>query len=245
MRGGCVAREEGGQADREDGFEGSDSHVNESLSAMHGLRCKENRFEVLASLVRVLNVGGGPRTTEMPQHYRGWEQVWLDVDGSLAPDILLDARRLTEIPGGNFDGVYCSHNLEHYYKHDVPKVLAGFQHCLSENGIAEIIVPDIGFVVQYVVEHRLDIEDVLYQSAVGTISVRDVIYGYAPEIEKSGQDFYAHKTGFTPKSLERALRSAGFSEVIVRSGEYFEVHAFASRSKARMPETDAWQRFYP
>jgi hypothetical protein len=195
--------------------------------------------------VRVLNVGGGPRTTELPKHYQGWEQVWLDIDESLAPDILIDARRLEELEPGRFDGVYCSHNLEHYHPHDVPKVLRGFLHCLKPSGIAEIIVPDIGYVVKHMVENRMDIEDELYQSSVGPITIRDVIYGYGPEIEKSGRDFYAHKTGFTPRSLGRALEQAGFRHTVIRSGQYFEVHAFASASKDRLAETDAWQRFYP
>jgi hypothetical protein len=194
--------------------------------------------------VRVLNVGGGPRTTELPRHYRDYQQVWLDIDESLAPDILIDARRLTELEPHTFDGVYCSHNLEHYYPHDVPKVLRGFLHCLAATGIAEIIVPDIAAVVETMVGQKMDIEDVLYQSMVGPITVRDVIYGYGIEIEKSGRDFYAHKTGFTAKSMERALREAGFAHFIIRSGQYFEVHAFASASKERMVEAETWQRFY-
>jgi hypothetical protein len=181
----------------------------------------------------------------MPKHYLGWEQVWLDIDASLAPDILLDARSLSELEAGSFDAVYCSHNLEHYYPHDVPRVLRGFLHLLGERGVAEIIVPDIGYVARHMVENRMDLEDVLYQSLVGPITVRDVIYGYAPEIEKSGRDFYAHKTGFTPVSLERALKEAGFPHAAVRSGQYFEVHAFASRSPERVAQTETWQRFYP
>ena len=51
------------------------------------------------------------------------------------------------------------------------------------------------------VEKNLDIDDFLYQSPEGPITVRDVIYGYGAEIERSGNDFYAHKTGFTKKSL--------------------------------------------
>jgi len=43
---------------------------------------------------------------------------------------------------------------------------------------------------------------------VGAITAHDMIYGYAPEIEAGGQDFYAHKTGFSRDSLLRALRAA-------------------------------------
>jgi predicted SAM-dependent methyltransferase len=39
--------------------------------------------------------------------------------------------------------VYCSHNLEHYYHHEVPRVLAGSLHVLKPHGFAEIRVPDV------------------------------------------------------------------------------------------------------
>ena len=53
----------------------------------------------------------------------------------------------------------------------------------------------------------------LYEAPVGPIQVIDVIYGWSPEIEKSGNDFFAHKTGFSQKSLCGQLLAAGFAEV--------------------------------
>ena len=80
-------------------------------------------------------------------------------------------------------------------------------------------VPDLGAVLQYVARHNMDLDDQLYVSAVGPILVRDVIYGYHVEIERSGQDFYAHKTGFTAKSLIRVMQEGGFpfSGIFARS----------------------------
>jgi len=40
-----------------------------------------------------------------------------------------------------------------------------------------------------------------------------VIYGYGREIAATGNDFYAHKTGLTPKSLITTLGQCGFSMV--------------------------------
>jgi hypothetical protein len=60
--------------------------------------------------------------------------------------------------------------------------------------------------------------------------VRDVFYGYGVEIEQSGNDFYAHKTGFTQKSLTSILKAAGFPWVFT-SVAYLEVTAFAFRNK--------------
>jgi hypothetical protein len=79
-----------------------------------------------------------------------------------------------------------------------------------------------------VVESNLDIEDILYQSPAGPISVHDVFYGWAKQIETSGVDFYAHKTGFTIASLEALLRRSGFSSVFMFAAEEaFEMKAVA------------------
>jgi hypothetical protein len=76
------------------------------------------------------------------------------------------------------------------------------------------------------VENKLDIDDVLYTSPAGPIMVLDVLYGLSVEIESSGQDFYAHKTGFTQKSLLAALDRAGFSMASSKL-EYLEVNVIA------------------
>jgi ubiquinone/menaquinone biosynthesis C-methylase UbiE len=174
----------------------------------------------------VLNVGGNNKEIALPSQYAGFVHLLLDIDPKGSPDIVCDARKLTTLEAGRFDAVYCSHNLEHYYRHDVPKVLAGFVHVLKEDGFAHIRVPDIGEVMRVTIERGLDIDDVLYQSAAGPIMVLDVLYGYSAEIEQSGQDFYAHKTGFTEKSLLKALERAGFSRIYSLVGE-LEINALA------------------
>lgn len=174
----------------------------------------------------VLNVGGSGKHIPLPPQYEGWRHVLLDIDARSSPDIVHDARQLGSLPTAQYDAVYCSHNLEHYYPHDVPKVLAGFRHVLRGDGFVHILVPDIASVMRIVVEKNLDIAEVLYQSQTGPVTVRDVIYGYAPEIEQSGNDFYAHKTGFTRKSLAAELSVAGFRAVFVSAGD-LEIRAIA------------------
>lgn len=178
---------------------------------------------------RVLNVGGNSREIPLPPEYADWDSILLDIDPASNPDVLCDARELERLPATSFDSVYCSHNLEHYYQHDVARVLAGFLHVLKDEGFVYVRVPDISVLMRVVVEQGLDIADVLYQSAAGPITVRDVIYGYGPEIERSGNDFFAHKTGFTEKSLLEVLRTAGFSHVIFRNG-FFEITALAFKN---------------
>jgi SAM-dependent methyltransferase len=181
---------------------------------------------------RFLNVGGGHKSIPIPPHYDGWEHLLLDVDPRGAPDIVCDARTMEELAPAQFDAVYCSHNLEHYYRHDVPRVLRGFLHVLKPDGFAEIRVPDLQSVIEHVIETRMDLGDVLYESPAGPIAVLDVIYGLGREIESSGQAFYAHKTGFTPRLLHDALKQAGFSAIFVSaSREAFEARAVAFRSE--------------
>lgn len=177
---------------------------------------------------KVLNVGGNSKTTTMPAHYHDWQQCFLDIDPRWKPDILCDARALTTQQAAQFEAIYCSHNLEHYYAHEVPKVLAGFQHVLIATGFVELKVPDMRAVMAAMLQQNLDIDEPLYQSPAGPISTRDVIYGYGAEIEKSGNDFFAHKTGFTAASLQRALNAAGFPYVYLQTGN-LEIRALAFR----------------
>jgi len=167
---------------------------------------------------KVLNVGGHSKAISLPPQYAGYTHLLLDIDPRNSPDIVCDARELGTLGEGVVDAVYCSHNLEHYYRHDVARVLAGFLHVLKDGCFAHIKVPDINEVMRITIERGLDIDDTLYQSPVGPIMVLDVLYGYAAEIERSGEDFFAHKTGFTQKSLIAALHRAGFSKVYSMAG---------------------------
>ncbi|SFV02955.1 Predicted SAM-depedendent methyltransferase [Polaromonas sp. YR568] len=180
----------------------------------------------------VLNVGGGSKSTPISSHFDGWQHDLLDIDPKGAPDLVCDARQLRTLPGGSYDAVYCSHNLEHYYRHEGLNVVRGFHHILNETGFAEIRVPDIEQVMAAMREQQLELDDVLYQSPAGPITAHDVVYGLQIEIQTSGQDFYAHKTGFTPKSLGKILMDGGFPLVFLSTEqERLAVHALAFKTE--------------
>ena len=143
----------------------------------------------------------------------------LDIDPASGADVVCDARELASLEGGRFDAVYCSHNLEHYHAHEVPRVLAGFRHVLEADGFVYLRVPDLMAVAQAMAS-GLDIDDVLYVSAAGPITPKDVLYGWGREIEQSGRDWFAHKAGFTARSLAAALHAAGFGVVYPGRGHY-------------------------
>ena len=180
---------------------------------------------------RVLNVGGGSKAIPIPAHYAGWDHVMLDIDPRRNPDVVCDARELANLPAELYDAIYCSHNIEHYWRHDVPKVLAGFRHVLRAHGFVEIAVPDVRAALEAMIQNNLDLDDILYESPGGPISVNDVIYGAASTIVAAGPEHMvhmAHKAAYSAKTLAAALGRAGFTRMFAVRGP-FEIRAFAFR----------------
>lgn len=68
-------------------------------------------------------------------------------------------RALDKLAADLVDAVYCSHNLEHYYRHEVPKVLKGFLHVLKPKGSAEIRILDLPAVMKAMIDGDMDIDD--------------------------------------------------------------------------------------
>jgi tetratricopeptide (TPR) repeat protein len=209
------------------------------LKRLFGSASAANAGSAQKTVPVFLNVGGNSKAIAVPPHFHDWQHHLLDIDPRGGADLVCDARKLREAVAGElYDAVYCSHNLEHYYRHDVDRVLRGFLHALKPGGFAEIRVPDIGALVKLLAHNDWDIEQEVYQSPAGPISAHDVFYGYGPEIEASGQDFYAHKTGFTRDSLLRALCTNGFKEIYFAAPlAAIELHVFAFKTVA-----DAAQR---
>ena len=178
--------------------------------------------------MKVLNVGGCSKHIAIPQHYAGWDHLMLDIDPSSDADIFCDSRCMVDqLPGhkGDFDAVYCSHNLEPYYRHDIPKVLAGLKFVLKDDGFIEIRVPNMRYIFEKIVKEGLDIDAVMYESDAGPIKAIDMIYGLGAYIEQSSSDFMCHKTGFTPKTLAETLYINGFPHIFI--GASIEIVAYA------------------
>ena len=167
---------------------------------------------------RVLNVGGQSRGIQLPGPYATFEQVLLDLDPSVGADIVLDVRELTSLAPQQFDAVYCSHNLEHVRQHEVPVVLAGFRHVLKPGGLAHIIVPDLQELMLACVQQGIDLDGLLYESPMGPITPLDVLFGHGGMIAQSGQDFYAHRTGFSRRTLANVVEASGFSPMFCQQG---------------------------
>jgi len=177
--------------------------------------------------MRLLNVGGGNKRIPIPAHFAGWEHQMLDIDPNSGADVVCSATEIKErLADKGYDAVYCSHNLEHYHRHDLPKVLDGFKYILTDDGFAEIHVPNMRDVFMALASGK-DIEDIAYISQAGPIKYVDIVYGLGAMIEH-GNEFMAHKNGFTPKSLGETLFKSGFKWVFVGENKpNMEIVAFA------------------
>jgi len=191
----------------------------------------------------VLNVGCGPRAisiigTVFPAV--GWRELRLDINPQADPDIVASMTDMPGVPDGSIDAVWSSHNLEHLDPHEVPLALREFLRVLRPGGCLLLAVPDLQAVTRLIAEDRID--EPLYQSGAGPIFPLDVVYGFGPALA-AGDRFMAHRTGFTPRTLEKALRDAGFGPVIIwRLDEAYELRVRAYRPPAPATALDgaAW-----
>ncbi len=136
-----------------------------------------------------------------------WQEVRLDIDKSAKPDIVSSVLDLDIIDSESFDAVFSSHNIEHVYAHEVPIMLKGFLRVLNNDGFFVVTCPNLVPVARLIVEDKLT--EPAYVSPAGPISPLDILHGHGASI-KRGNEFMAHKTGFSPKSLNAALVEAGF-----------------------------------
>ncbi len=143
-----------------------------------------------------------------------WEEVRLDVDPAVNPDIINSTTDMNALENRSVDVVWSAHNLEHLYAHEVILALQEFYRVLKPNGLVMITLPDIQAVAREVAEGRL--EDPLYQSPVGAIAAIDILWGHRASIDR-GNHFMAHKTGFTLKTLEKNLALANFQSIQIKS----------------------------
>jgi hypothetical protein len=167
---------------------------------------------------RLLNVGGQSRVMQLPGAYAEFDHVLLDLDPNTGADLVHDVRELTSLEPQQFDAIYCSHNLEHVRQHEVPVVLAGFRHVLKPGGLAHIIVPDLQELMLACVQQGIDLDGLLYESPMGPITPLDVLYGHGGMIAQSGQDFYAHRTGFSRRTLANVVEASGFGPMFCQQG---------------------------
>jgi SAM-dependent methyltransferase len=172
---------------------------------------------------KVLHVGCGPyRPEALPPELRTeeWQEIRLDIDPQMKPDILGTITDLSAVPDNAVDAVYSSHNLEHIYDYEVPLALAEFKRVLKPGGLTWLVVPDMQLAAEWVVKGDMDNQP-LYISPGGPVKALWMFYGIGTSVP--GIPYMAHKTGFTASGLQRRLGEVGFEFVEVSRGN-FNVH---------------------
>jgi SAM-dependent methyltransferase len=173
-----------------------------------------------SSKKKLLHVGCGPyRPEALPPELRTeeWQEIRLDIDPKMNPDILGTITDLSAVADNSVDAVYSSHNLEHIYDYEVPLALAEFKRVLKKGGLTWLVVPDMQIAAEWVVKGDMD-DQPLYISPGGPVKALWMFYGIGTSIP--GIPYMAHKTGFTASSLHNRLTKAGFTNLDISRGEF-------------------------
>ncbi|MGA9028615.1 MAG: methyltransferase domain-containing protein [Steroidobacteraceae bacterium] len=174
----------------------------------------------------LLNAGAGHADSPVPGYFAGWQQIRVDVNARVNPDIVASITDLSALATASVDAVWSAHCVEHLFAHEVPVALAEFRRVLRPGGFAGIIVPDIQAIAEWIGTDRL--HEVIYQSAAGPVTAHDMLWGFGPAIA-AGDAAMAHRCGFTPTLFLERLNGAGFAEIALRRRSNLELAALALR----------------
>ena len=156
-----------------------------------------------------LHVGCGPQYKSQIKGFdnENWKEIRFDIDEKVDPDIVGTLLDMSAVEAGSVDAIYSAHNIEHVFPHEVPIVLREFHRVLKDDGMVVLVCPDLQSVCEAVVDDKL--LQPLYESPAGPISPIDILYGHRPAIAR-GNEYMAHKGGFTYSVLNDAFIEAGF-----------------------------------
>ncbi len=189
-----------------------------------------SRGSGIAERTTILHVGCGRAPLPASFTREQWHEIRYDIDPAVEPDLIGSITDMSQVANASVDAVFSSHNLEHLPAHAVPRALTEFLRVLRPGGVAWIIVPDVQSLAQHIAAG--DLEGELYRSPAGPIAVLDVLWGHRASLA-AGQQYMAHRTGFSASTLERGLTAAGFARVqIERRPQAFEMLATAARPPA-------------
>jgi hypothetical protein len=162
----------------------------------------------------LVNAGCGPLGgARLPALFDTWQQLRVDLDPGVQPDIVASVTDLSAIPSESADAVWSAHCVEHLYAHEVSRALGEFYRILADDGFACIVVPDLQAIASYIAADKLHAP--IYTSAAGPISAHDMVYGFGVAIAQ-GRVGMAHRCGFTPSLMVSRLQELPFGEILVR-----------------------------
>jgi SAM-dependent methyltransferase len=170
-----------------------------------------------------------------------WEEVTLDIDEQVNPDIVEKLPDLSRVESDSFDAVYSSHCIEHLYPHEVPTAFMAFHRVLKSDGIVVVRCPDLQSLGERLASG--DIDTPLYVSPAGPVSPLDMLYGFRPAM-RNGNLFMAHRSGFTSRSLERVCAEAGFKAAASSRSKSRELWGIATKTPMSREEAQELANVY-
>lgn len=189
---------------------------------------------------KFLHVGCGRLTkanTTAGFNNDGWQEVRLDIDPDCAPDLVGTIVDMSGIADASFDAIFSSHNIEHVYPHEVPRVITEFLRVLNDEGFAVVTCPDLQAVCEAVAKDKL--LEPLYVSPIGPIAPIDILFGHRASVS-AGKQYMAHKCGFTYSVLSHLFIAGGFSKVFGgRRPDMFDLWFVAFKRPKPEPEMKA------
>ncbi|WP_420403286.1 class I SAM-dependent methyltransferase [Nisaea sp.] len=182
----------------------------------------------------LLHVGCGHQSTEVlpPLDFKTeWKEIRVDLDPSVEADVIDDIKTLSKIADGAGHLLFSKHNVEHLDFHEIPICFGNFHRVLDDSGFAIVRTPDLVAVCRTILEHGPETKLYEAQTLDGPREVTglDMLFGASWELV-AGNDFMAHRTAFSGRTLTAKLLAAGFEHVEVTSQDG-ELRALALKKK--------------
>lgn len=182
----------------------------------------------------LLHVGCGPRGRPVPDTFDGYDELRMDIDAAVDPDVVGTITAI-DLPDGSVDGVFASHVLEHVEQWDVHQALCEVRRVLRPGGVALIVVPDLERIAQEIIDHPGLIEMKTLAAPFG-VAPLDMLFGYQPDVFV-GQEYMRHRTAFTQLTLAGHIKAAGFSGGAVNAYDW-QLFAKAVKGESDGKETN-------
>lgn len=163
--------------------------------------------------LKVLHAGCGRAPLPDWLKVEGVEEIRLDIDKAVNPDICCSMTRI-EADDECVDLVYSCHSIEHMTACEGQKALREFYRVLKGDGVCIIECPDIQKAAEAVAQN--DPERPMYRLLSGqNITATDMLYGYSALTATN--PYQCHRFGYTTTSLKAAMEFAGFVNVGVQT----------------------------
>ena len=159
---------------------------------------------------RWLNVGCGPRGSGLQPPgllASEWQEVRVDADTSVQPDVLASAFDLSVLPDDEMEVVFSSHCIEHLYLDQAVPALREWRRVLKRDGWLLLVCPDLQAAAELVAQDRL------FDIAYAGIRPYDIIFshqGLVAQGRSQGHTFMEHKSGYTLSTLRALVGEAGY-----------------------------------